>query len=306
MSDLISSGIFGGLDSSYGVQEKTEKSNDLGKDAFLQLLVTQLQYQDPTKPMEDREFITQLAQFSSLEQMQNLNKASNESGANAMVGKFVSTSVYNAGTGKIEDVGGFVTGIRKSGDDLYLVLESGAEVDYSKVEEVYVDNTINSQIAALQNTINMSQNLSLIGKSVQCFTYDEQGNISQYIEGKVDSVKFKGGEAILVLDNKEIPASGIFSISETDSTIIGKEVTFGDKQFPIKEVVVADGKVKLNINNNLYDIDNVEDLPTAFANVGTTIKIDGTNAEIVGLTITDGKIYLIDNAGVQHKYDDLI
>ena len=51
-----------------------EKKNDLDKDAFLRLLTTQLANQDPLNPMEDREFIAQLAQFSSLEQMQNLNK----------------------------------------------------------------------------------------------------------------------------------------------------------------------------------------------------------------------------------------
>lgn len=47
--------------------------NDLDKDAFLRLLTTQLANQDPLNPMEDKEFIAQLAQFSSLEQMQTLN-----------------------------------------------------------------------------------------------------------------------------------------------------------------------------------------------------------------------------------------
>jgi len=46
----------------------------LGQEAFMKLLITQLQFQDPLKPMEDREFIAQLAQLSSVEQMQRFNQ----------------------------------------------------------------------------------------------------------------------------------------------------------------------------------------------------------------------------------------
>jgi flagellar basal-body rod modification protein FlgD len=53
----------------------TPKDSSLGKDAFLQLLVTQLQHQDPTQPQDDAQFITQLATFSSLEQLSSINSS---------------------------------------------------------------------------------------------------------------------------------------------------------------------------------------------------------------------------------------
>ncbi len=48
------------------------QKDPLGRDAFLNLLVTQLQHQDPTQPQADGEFLAQLAQFSSLEQLQDI------------------------------------------------------------------------------------------------------------------------------------------------------------------------------------------------------------------------------------------
>lgn len=62
----------------------------MGKDEFMKLLVTQLRYQDPMNPMEDKEFIAQMAQFSSLEQMQNLNSYFLSTQAISMIGKNVS------------------------------------------------------------------------------------------------------------------------------------------------------------------------------------------------------------------------
>lgn len=56
----------------------TSKQTQLDRDAFLKMLIVQLKNQDPLQPMEDREFIAQLAQFSTLEQMQQMNKGVEE------------------------------------------------------------------------------------------------------------------------------------------------------------------------------------------------------------------------------------
>jgi flagellar basal-body rod modification protein FlgD len=61
--------------STQNVQQAARKpTTELGKDEFLKILVTQLQNQDPMQPMEDKDFIAQMAQFSSLEQTMNMAK----------------------------------------------------------------------------------------------------------------------------------------------------------------------------------------------------------------------------------------
>jgi flagellar hook assembly protein FlgD len=56
-----------------GSSPTTAPQKTLGQDAFLKLLVTQLQHQDPTQPKNDTEFIAQLAQFSSLEKLTEIS-----------------------------------------------------------------------------------------------------------------------------------------------------------------------------------------------------------------------------------------
>lgn len=51
----------------------TNQASNLGLEDFMKILLTQLQYQDPLKPMDNQEFMAQIAQFTSLEQTQQLN-----------------------------------------------------------------------------------------------------------------------------------------------------------------------------------------------------------------------------------------
>lgn len=83
-------------------------NNQLGKDDFLKLLITQLQNQDPTSPMEDTQFISQMAQFSSLEQMTNMSTSFskmaamlNSQEAASAIGKTVELNVGDVTTSGI-------------------------------------------------------------------------------------------------------------------------------------------------------------------------------------------------------------
>ncbi|WP_099158844.1 flagellar hook assembly protein FlgD [Virgibacillus ndiopensis] len=89
-------------------------SPELGKDQFLKILMTQLQNQDPSNPMKDQEFISQMATFSSLEQMMNMTKSidtlvqsqlvSPVIKYSHMIGKEVTYQGYDEETGEKLDV----------------------------------------------------------------------------------------------------------------------------------------------------------------------------------------------------------
>ena len=68
---------------------KSSDNNGMDKDAFLQLLVAQMQYQDPLEPTSNTEYISQYAQFSQVEQMQNMASTSELARATSLVGKEV-------------------------------------------------------------------------------------------------------------------------------------------------------------------------------------------------------------------------
>src|SRR5215211_5839671 len=94
-------------------QTASGKNAEMGKDQFLKMLVAQLQHQDPMNPMEDSDFMGQMASFSSLEQITNLAVANERiaasltsTGAVGLIGRTVSyvDADDQVHTGKVEKV----------------------------------------------------------------------------------------------------------------------------------------------------------------------------------------------------------
>jgi flagellar basal-body rod modification protein FlgD len=113
-----------------------QANQNLGKDDFLKLLLTQLAYQDPTAPMDDKEFIAQMAQFSSLEQMNNM--AADFSKMAQMLSVTEATSALGKSVEILEGdnvVHGTVRAVTR--DAIPQVMVNGAYYEWSQVAKVY-------------------------------------------------------------------------------------------------------------------------------------------------------------------------
>lgn len=100
-----------------------EVNNSMDKEAFLQLLVAQMQYQDPLEPTSNTEYVAQLATFSELEAMTNLNESMSISRASDLVGKKVSIQTTSATTGEITETEGTVDYVLIENNKAYLVID---------------------------------------------------------------------------------------------------------------------------------------------------------------------------------------
>ncbi len=99
--------------------KNTQNSNTLDKDAFLQLLVAQMKYQDPLEPTSNTEYISQYATFSELEQMQNMSASMDLFRASALVGQTVLLNVRDS-QGRVTQIQGPVDFVTYEKNKAYL------------------------------------------------------------------------------------------------------------------------------------------------------------------------------------------
>ena len=126
---------------------KTEgASSTLDKDAFLQLLVTQMKYQDPLEPTSNTEYVSQFATFSELEAMQNLGTSMDTQRASSLVGEYV-TVKSTSEDGETKLVGGKVDYVAIENGKAYLNI-NGSNYSIDDLDSVVDEDYLNAYTLA--------------------------------------------------------------------------------------------------------------------------------------------------------------
>lgn len=218
-------------DQMYLINKKRDERNTgdgtLGKDDFLKILITQLQNQDPTNPMQDTEFIAQMAQFSALEQTMNLTQAFEKFAEsqsqsqliqyNNFVGKNVKWHEVEQDrngqpvldeTGKpvVKEGTNVIVGVRYVDGSVIFKMDDGKELAPGNISEV---------LAGTTSSNNLVEASMLIGKQVSYQANNENDEEAEE-SGQVVSVSNKGGKIEYVLgDGSRITADQLLSISQS-------------------------------------------------------------------------------------------
>lgn len=200
--------------------------SQLGKDDFLKLMMAQMKYQDPMNPMDGTAFSAQLAQFSSLEQLTNINTSLTQSiNANLMLAESVNNTMSATLIGKEVKLNS--TTIQKSGQD-------AANIGYTlSGDAVSVKISIYNESGMLVKTIEDASTDKGDNKLSWDFT-DNQGNnlpdgnytfsveaegangnlmdVTHFLYGQIAGVKFTTEGTKLLVNNSEYLLSDILEI----------------------------------------------------------------------------------------------
>ena len=211
------------IDNSKTVTKMAEEDSSLGKDDFLKLLIAQLSAQDPLDPMGAQDFSAQLAQFSGLEQMTNVN-------TNLEILQKLQTASQNTSSlnliGKIvESYGNAFSHSENSSETLSYSLASDAEwvridifdIAGSQIDSVNLDSQTQGKNTASWDVFDKH------GKSLPAGTYsftvkaeNQAGatiTVDTFSSGLVSDVVFGADETYVIVNGKELPISTIKRVS---------------------------------------------------------------------------------------------
>lgn len=183
--------------------QSSRNTKELGKDQFMKLLVTQLANQNPLEPASDTEFIAQLAQFSSLEQLQSMNETMSQSQAYNLVGKDV---YVKDATGK-NILSGTVDGVIKLNGINYVVI---GEETYPATDVIGLVNKEQQTAPSAEESLSMGA--GLVGKSVRASVIGEDG-ASSAIAGIIEKILLRDGKLYGTVNGTEFALSDIQEIN---------------------------------------------------------------------------------------------
>lgn len=200
----------------------TSNDNIMGKDDFLNLLVAQLEAQDPLNPMDSTGFTAQLAQFSSLEQLQNINIALSDIGTSQSV---LTSSQAVGFIGKtITAIGDSVEMASGMSQRFQFTLNEPAAELYVQVYDQagnFIRQIEAGQLSAGEHEVAWN-GLDYLGGQAPDGTYtyevsavDEAGNTvtaTTFASGTVTGVNYKDGVAYLQCGDREIPMGDVVHV----------------------------------------------------------------------------------------------
>ena len=220
-----------------------KEHNKMGKDEFLKLLTHQLQHQDPLKPMEQGKMAAELAQFSQLEQLANLNTKFDGLNKNANIkdkvygasflGKEVVTqgrSLNFEGEGKDADI--LFTLPKPAAKALVRIYDSKNNM----VGEIWKENLGRGNQNVMWDGTALDGSPSAAGEySVNVLAWDrfsEPMNVETKVKGNVESVFFENGETVLMVDGKKVFLRDVDSFHVPGKT---KDIALKDDKPAISE-----------------------------------------------------------------------
>jgi flagellar basal-body rod modification protein FlgD len=203
----------------------SKASGTLGKDDFLKLLVKQLQNQDPMNPLDSSQFATQLAQFSSVEQLANINTNLEASvTTNQLMAQSIGNSLASTMIGR--DIKASGNTLQWNGtDEVRFGYTLGADGSKSKIR-IYdstgnVVRVMDGGVDAGDSTVTWD-GLNDSSKPVPAGTYtfkvevtdaqDKDMTASTFVLGTITGVRFTSTGTVFLVDGAEIPVANILEI----------------------------------------------------------------------------------------------
>lgn len=172
MSSMLTQSITNGkvddmTASANSLSSETNKTGEqnLGKMDFINLLVAEMQYQDPLEPSSNTDYVAQMAQFSQVDALNAMQQSMKNMQASGLVGQTVVLSVTNPTTGNTTEVTGKVDFVQYEGSKTYLSV-NGSLYNMDDLEtvinsEFYEANQISEELAALVNSLPSADRVTL-------------------------------------------------------------------------------------------------------------------------------------------------